>query len=227
MDPVGPGRQSGGVPCADTSWAGPSGLAAHQSVGGKGGVIRSPHFSPRGTKRRVARSALGILGGASPLKPRGQGSPATVFVACSHPRPRSRGCPALADTLWSSVRALRPAARSFCRPVEQLRLRALAAPHSPGSAPPWGAMRAARCLSGGSYVPGRQMPVALPQPDGWLAWGLRTVVRYWPLWRRGHVCLFLPCQAEAQFGKLPPRAPRVCLSIQGCSSGARLPGSEL
>lgn len=41
------------------------------------------------------------------------------------------------------------------------------------------------------------------------------------------MCLFLPCQAEAQFGKLPPRAPRICLGTQGSSRGARLPGSEL
>ncbi|KAJ8792729.1 hypothetical protein J1605_019549 [Eschrichtius robustus] len=34
-------------------------------------------------------------------------------------------------------------------------------------------------------------------------------------------------EREAQFGKLPPRAPRICLSAQGSSSGARLPGCEL
>ena len=41
------------------------------------------------------------------------------------------------------------------------------------------------------------------------------------------MCVFLPCQAEAQFGKVPPRAPRICLGTQGSSRGARLPGSEL
>lgn len=215
------------MPCADTSWAGPSGLAAHQSVGGKGVVIRSPHFPPRGTKRRVARSALGILGGASPLKPRGQGSPATVFVACSHPRPRSRGCPALADTLWSSVRALRPAARSFCRPVEQLRLRALAAPHSPGSAPPrgshasgqvplWWLLRARETDAGGAAT------------AGWVA-GLWTA-------HSGQALASVEVRPRVSISALPGRGtvwqtpspgPRICLGTQGCSSGARLPGSEL
>lgn len=136
-----------------------------------------------------------------------------MFVACSHPRPRSRGCPALADTLWSSVRALRPAARSFCRPVEQLRLRALAAPHSPGSAPPrgshasgqvplWWLLRARETDAGGAAT------------AGWVA-GLWTA-------HSGQALASVEVRPRVSISALPGRGtvwqtpspgPRICLGI--------------